>query len=552
MVPVRSSPRSSHERGIALVAAVLVVMLSSILVATFMATSVGERTLSSNVQIAKASLYAADAGVRTEQQVLANMAKFKADSAVAAWNGTSAQVITNPASLFPNGTFTVSSSDPPFVATGTIALANAAIAPQSQLYEYAYTITSQGNVGNGGTRRVQASGNLQVSMTRGTFADYLIFLQNHTTASGGSIWFSSSVTFDGRVHANDKLHFAFQPTFYDAVTSTSHYADYNNNGSPVTLAASNNGSIDVPHFYNGFDRDQPNVPLPTNAYNQQQEALGNHNVTTAPSNSTINSTLGTGAGTGTPPNGIYFVNDGAGNMSGGIYVQGGLSQCKMWADTTTNTQWYTLTQGSTVRTVRVNGTTTTVWSGTNTAASPIGSYNGKPNGQLFVNGSISDLRGPDRTGSGAVPPALAEGTKMLITASSDITLTRDITYDSYDKGTNVLGIFTPGGAVHVGTGAPNDMNLDAFVMATDATNGQFGVDNYSSGSSRGTFNLRGGITEMFYGAFYTFNATTGAQLTGYGRNFRYDRRGLAPPCYPSTIRFTANMPSARTLSWKEI
>lgn len=553
MSPDRTSQAIPNERGIALVASVLVVLLSSIIVATFMTTSVGERTMSSNVQIAKASLYAADAGVRTEQQWLANMVKTKMDSCVTAWNGTDSLIIKNPGSLFPTGLFTISSSNPPFAASGTIAWADTDITKQMQAYDFKFTITSQGAIGNAGTRRVQASGNLRISATRGSFADYLIFLENHTSTSGSAIWFTSSVTFDGRVHANDRLHFAFKPNFYDAVSSTDHYAVFNNNGSPKTLAANNNGTIDVPNFFNGFYRDQANIPLPTNAYNQQQEALGNAGMTTAPSNSTVNTVLGTGAGSGTPPNGIYVVNNGT-SVAGGIYIQGALSQCKMWADTVGNRQWYQLTQGSTVRTIRVDPAagTTTIWNGTNTAATPLNSYAGVPNGQLFVNGAISDLRGPDRTGGGLVLPAVAEGNKTLITANGDITLTRDLTYDSYDKASNVLGIFTPVGAVHVGSGAPNNMNLDAFVMATDASSGQFTVDNYSSGSSRGTFNLRGGITETFYGPFFTFNSTTGALLTGYGRNFRYDKRGLVPPCYPTTIRFNSNMPTARTLSWKEI
>lgn len=554
MVPVRISHGSPNERGIALAASILVLLLSTIIVATFMTTSVGERAMSSNVQIAKASLYAADAGVRTEQQALANMVKAKMDSCVTAWNGTDSLIIKNPGNLFPTGTFYQTSTNPPFTAAGTIAWADTDITKQMQAYDFKFSIVSQGVVGNGGTRRVQSDGNLRISATRGSFADYLIFLENHTSTSGSAIWFTSSVTFDGRVHANDMMHFAFKPNFYDAVSSTDHYAQYNNNGTPKTLAANNNGTIDVPNFYNGFTRDQPNIPLPTNAYNQQQEALGNAGATTAPANSTVNTKLGTGAGSSTPPNGIYVVNA-SGAVVGGIYVQGNLNQCKMWADTVSNRQWYQMTQGSTVRTIRVDPTanTTTIWNGTNTAASPLaGPYTGVPNGQFFVNGSISDLRGPDRTGGGLVLPAIAENNKTLITANGDITITRDITYDSYDKATNVLGIFTPIGAVHVGSGAPNNMNLDAFVMATDASGGQFTVDNYSSGSSRGTFNLRGGITETFYGPFFTFNATTGALLTGYGRNFRYDKRGLVPPCYPTTIRFNSNMPTARTLSWKEI
>ena len=75
--PVRPS---ASERGIVLVAALLFVLLSSVLVLTMMVTTTGERTQSSNAQTAKLALYAADAGVRAQQQVLANLAKAKIDS----------------------------------------------------------------------------------------------------------------------------------------------------------------------------------------------------------------------------------------------------------------------------------------------------------------------------------------------------------------------------------------------------------------------------------------------------------------------------------------
>jgi hypothetical protein len=88
-------------------------------------------------------------------------------------------------------------------------------------------------------------------------------------------------------------------------------------------------------------------------------------------------------------------------------------------------------------------------------------------------------------------------------------------------------------------------------MATAAADGEFTVDNYSSGSARGTFHLRGGSVTTYYGAFYTFNAN-GQLQTGYARDFHYDRRGLIPPYFPTTNRFTSDEPMARTIVWKEM
>jgi hypothetical protein len=119
----------------------------------------------------------------------------------------------------------------------------------------------------------------------------------------------------------------------------------------------------------------------------------------------------------------------------------------------------------------------------------------------------------------------------------------------------VLGIYSDQGNVRVGTSAPNDMYLDAYVMAVGGMNpgdGAFTVDNYSSGSPRGTFHLRGGMITQYYGAFYTF-ASNGTLKTGYARDFKYDRRGLVPPYFPTTPLFAqTNLPSARTLAWKEL
>ena len=58
----------SNERGIVLAAALLFLLLTSVLVLTFMTTTTGERSQSSNVQTAKLSLYAADAGVRASSR----------------------------------------------------------------------------------------------------------------------------------------------------------------------------------------------------------------------------------------------------------------------------------------------------------------------------------------------------------------------------------------------------------------------------------------------------------------------------------------------------
>jgi len=544
----RPLPATSNERGIALVAAVLVVLLSSVMVVTFMSTTVGERAVSSNVQTAKTSLYAADAGVRAQQQLLANYAGTQLANRITAWTnaGATGPVIPQPDSLFNGGPMTTTSTNPAFSTTSSIRWLDSSIQPQTQVYNYLYTIQSTGTVNTTGRRNVQAQGILRVSATRGSFTNYLMFTNTHTNAAGSAIWFSSSVSFDGHVHTNTKLRFAYQPTFQDLVTSHSATAEYYNNGGTVKdLNANNNGTIDVPNFYGGFDRNKPTVPLPTNAYDQQSAALGLSSTGSAPTNAQINTAIGA-SGSGTPANGIYIPNSG-GAITGGLYVQGSLDQCKIWADTTTGIQYYRLAMGSTNKTIAVNAATnqTSVQIGTGTPTV----YSGTPRGILYVNGAVTDLRGPDRV-SGSPPPALGTGTKLLVTAKNDIVIQRDITMHDYDAATNVLGIYSTSGSVRVGTSAPNDCKLDAYVMATGSS-GEFKVDSYDSGSPRGTFRLRGGMVASYYGAFFTFYSN-GTLKTGYARQFNYDRRGLVPPYFPTTTQFNANIPSARTLAWKEI
>ncbi len=538
------APRTSPERGIALVSALLVLMLVAVVAAGFLLTAGGERAVSSNVQIARASLLAADAGVRVAQQVLANQAKARLDSLTLVWSG-SGPIIASPATLFPSAPQTVTSANPGFTAVAAVVFADSALTPNAQSYNYRYTITSVGAAGAQGRREVQSTGILRVSAERGSFADYLCFTDVHLAPGGGAIWFTSSSQFDGRVHTNGQFRFAFQPFFQDLATSVHGKAWFYNNGSPVELSANANGTVDVPLFYGGFERGVAGVPLPANSFNQQAAALGLTPVGVAPTNAQINTALGLGSGSGAPPNGIYLVNSG-GAVTGGLYVQGSLNQCLVSADTVTNVQTYVMTQGGTTRTIRVDraANTTTVTDGASSTT-----YSGVPRGVTYVNGAIQDLRGPDRV-SGLVPPAVARGTEMLFAASGNVVIQRDLTCDDFGDGTNVVGIYSSGGDVVVGTSCPNDMYLDAFVMATGA-NGAFRVENYNSGSPRGAFHLRGGVIQRYYGAFFTFNAGGGVQ-TGYWRDFHYDRRGLIPPYFPTTNRFVANQPSARTLAWKEI
>jgi hypothetical protein len=511
--------------------------------------------MSSNVHVAKASLYAADAGIRTAQQQLASFSTAKLESLSALYTGTG-PVIAAPLTFFPGGSLVGSATNPKFTTSATIAFSDSDLTDTAQVYNYRYTITSTGNDGQSGTRAVQSQGILRVSAGRGSFAQYLIYTNTHTMGDGSNIWFTSSGYFDGRVHTNTEFKFAYKPTFEDLITSVNSKAWYYNKGNNVELSANNNGSIDVPNLYGGFTRGAPNVPLPVSAYSQKNASLGRDPSDTAsPTNTQIRAALGMTGGSA-PPNGIYLPSTGGAmvagvlvgaTLSGGIYVQGDLNSCAMRVDSL-GRQVYTMTQGSVMKRITVDPgpvpPLTYVWDGSATTI-----YTGAMRPIMYTQGTMADLGGPDRSG-GTVVPAIANGNQMLITASGDIVIQNDITAYDYDNGEAVLGIYSSGGDVRIGSGAPNDANLDAFVMAA-GSNGEFKVDNWNSGAPMGTFHLRGGMVASYYGVFYQFDSN-GNLLHGFARDFHYDRRGLVPPYFPTTNQFVPDLPSARTLAWKEL
>ena len=208
-------------------------------------------------------------------------------------------------------------------------------------------------------------------------------------------------------------------------------------------------------------------------------------------------------------------------------------------------QVYQLTQGATVVTVTVDRTanTTTVVDGSGTR-----NYTGQPRGIVYASGNINDLGGPNRSG-GTVPPALADNTNLLVVSNSDVVIQHDITYHDYYDGESVLGVFSErrqGPHRHLGP----ERSPAQRVRHGRRRAGAFQVDNYDLGSARGTVHLTGGIVAQYYGAFGQFNSSGGI-AHGYARDFHFDDRGLMPPYYPTTTNFTANLPSARTLTWKE-
>jgi hypothetical protein len=292
---------------------------------------------------------------------------------------------------------------------------------------------------------------------------------------------------------------------------------------------------DVPTFQEGFSRGVDATDLPTSVTesDMKSEVL---------------------AGQAEPgSNGIYVINDGS-NVTGGIYVRGN-STISMGVDADNNPE-YTIVQGTATRNIVVDYAGNTTEIDTNNDGTPDETYAGIPDGDahegivIYNRGSITSLSG-----------TVQEDTAMTVASSSDLIIGGNVMYQDYTaasppnaNGTeNLLGIISWGGDVRIGVGCPNDVNIHGIVMAP-SNGGEFKVDNYNSGSPRGTATLLGGAIVDYYGAFGTFDSS--GPRTGYGRSFVYDPRmltGMAPPYFPVTTRFVSSEDGGlnNKLVWKE-
>ncbi|WP_278913539.1 hypothetical protein [Deinococcus wulumuqiensis] len=172
---------------------------------------------------------------------------------------------------------------------------------------------------------------------------------------------------------------------------------------------------------------------------------------------------------------------------------------------------------------------------------------GRVGARSFTGSKSEGLTGPGRDGSGRPYPALAPFAQMTVAGSADMYISGDLsmsqtplTCDDTDadciarnkQRTNVLGLYTQSGDIVITESAPSNLNLHAMVMSAS---GEVTVDNYQSSTYRGTVQLIGGLVENYYGGFGDRLGT--AYASGYGRDFRYDRRfqdipGFGPPSYP--------------------
>lgn len=541
----RKSTRQTlgSERGVALIMALLVLSALSAVAAVFAMTTVTEKNIAFNHTVSQQALFASDAGLEVAKQQMSMFAQDKLDSLTSIWPGHG-PIINDPEHFFPGNELTYTGGDPDFSVRTTFTFVDSALDLASQAFDFVYESHSEGRTGTFGKRCTMAEGVMRLSASRGNFADYLIFTDVHSMPDGSPVWFHSSGNFDGRVHTNDQFRFAFQPTFRDLTTSAGQKATYFNWGAPVELDAERNGNIDVPNFYGGFDRNVPRIELPDNSFSQLRAAIGGNPSDTRPvTYQEINQSLNIkGGSVDEVPVGVYVANK-AGQARGGIYIQGEAQSVQLSVRNRYIQVYDIVDQRGDPWHVEVDNRrqSTSIRGG-----GVIQQLKGVPRGIMYTNGAINELKGPSRSGSN-VPPALQKDTPLHIVSTRDIVIQGDLTYQDFDDGENVLGLFSSGGDIRIGKKAPDDLCLDAYVLASNYMK-SFTVDDYDVGQYRGMVHLRGGMITNYYGAFGIF---TFSGMKGYGRDFRYDRRGKVPPYFPLTNRYVPSQPIPQVLAWRE-
>lgn len=272
------------------------------------------------------------------------------------------------------------------------------------------------------------------------------------------------------------------------------------------------------------------------------------------SNNEVRRALGLSENGRSVPDGVYTPNDGNGNATGGLYIEGDVAEMYTYVDN--GKQKIYIRQGSSRRpssqqTITIDPQTKQMTI-ENHLTNQTTTLNNANRNIIHVEGKINSIGGPDRQPSSSddtedAPPSIQKDTPMTISATGDIVVQRDIKYEADPRGAdrtfgtadddlkskNMLGLFSSGGNVRVGTSAPDNLSIHASIMAA-SDRAQFTVDNYRSRNPQGNLTVLGGIIQNYYGASGTFNYY--GQASGYSPSRTYDRRFArsAPPYFPTT------------------
>jgi len=422
---------------------------------------------------------------------------------------------------------------------------------------FSYIIQSTGevpwtNTGGKISKTIESKVILENFAMYAYFSDNELFPEDIDHSYGGQkIWFYGNDHIGGPLHSNDRLHMAGEPTFDGTVSSAwVNPTDPNDVSWEAYDAQTDPNFLGNPGFKGGVD----NIPLPeyreisdpTDAQSLQRIAAGSEDI--------IN----------TYPNGAYVPNDGA-NVTDGIWVKGKVDTLALGLDYQGNSEITIVQTGGTNKTTTITTIETPVTIGGTTYPSGTtlvdvyqgGSYtyfnySGHPNGVLYVDGEIGNLKS-----------VAGEGLKGKLTIASDSTITIgdnllyntrvndpncfDVPAGTYPNIPDSLGLVSEGN-IMIKDNAPNDMEIDAIIMA-------LGTSFYYEGwkhNMQGDLIVHGSFIQEQRGPVGTFNSW--GKVSGYTKDYNFDTRmsinnpdlGQAlPPYFPTTGKYIK-------LYWKEV
>ena len=470
--------RNQHQRGIALLTALVLLLLLTGLSMAMVISVRSDLLINGYYRDFRGSFYAADSGLNIARQEIVNQIGADLATLGPSYNPATTPPLSNAedvaiqnylintygqsyislnqgnASGSWPAKYKVTSASFTFVQCTPIGTTGTCAAPTTPPcgydYIYKYSLTGSGQSRGSQSASLVDNGNVfvKVSNKNGscpvTFAAWGMFIDSYNICDGTYL---VPGTISGPVFTNGSWNFGStgQYIFTDSVGSAGAQAGYQFNGSCDQVAGTSDqkgGTTIAPTFQNGFSLNQPKIPLPQNSYNQERavlDSLGTDN--NQPSKSDLNNKLMDATKNAYPKNGSgsgvylpYSVDSKTGIATfsgGGIYVEGN-AEVTLSPGLTSTSQVYTIVQGGTTTTITIDtGANTTVFSSGGNTVNIVGtpqlidpnSAVSSPATMLYVNGNITSLSGP---GQGL--PAIQDGTQLTVTAAGDVTVTGDILY----------------------------------------------------------------------------------------------------------------------------
>ncbi|MCE1245784.1 MAG: DUF4900 domain-containing protein [Firmicutes bacterium] len=319
-----------------------------------------------------------------------------------------------------------------------------------------------------------------------SFAEYAYFTDAEKNGNS-TIWFTDRDQLDGKVHTNGYFSIYKNPKFSNPVTSHNNNDPYYKTNSRLYVV---NGTTysDPAKYYNVYDNYTQDYPIALNNSPDFKFSGGQPEVPLP---------VDTG--------------DIADKSSQKIYQNTELT----FEDTGRVKATTQQTSSYQVR-VRKNG----VWVyETRTKTTTETTYYATDNLTLYIGGDVTITGGTVKG-------------KVTIGSEGDMYIEDSILYK--DKTKDVLGLVSEKDIVlTTSSNTQKNIELDAVLMTLY---GSFYVDNYNQGSARGTLTIYGGLIQEQRGPVGTFNSSTSSTVTGYNKNYIYDKKLLSypPPNYPLT------------------